>query len=180
MAGSLAMFSLALLSQVNMMEQHKRHTVLMLDEIQLTPGLAYVGRPFPWLTGENDLVTHALVFMFNGVTTRWTQTVACEFTGNSFGASAVKKAVPPVLTECEKIGLVVDFIASDMGVAIRAYERSLVLLLAAALNMPSHFPILVIKAESFTSWHLRNHFTSGQIILFPNDIVKKHRFHLRK
>lgn len=62
---ALLMFSLALLSQVNMMEQHKRHAVLMLDEIQLTPGPAYVGRSLPWLTGAAPKMTLSRIPLYS-------------------------------------------------------------------------------------------------------------------
>lgn len=102
---ALLIFPLVLLSRVNITEQHERHAVLMLDEIKLTSGLAYnpskrtaIGRPtIPSADDscpEDALATHALVFiMLGGVTTRWKQAVAYEFTGNSFSAAAETRAL---------------------------------------------------------------------------------------
>lgn len=92
------MFSLARLSQVNTMEQHECHALLMLDEIQLTPGLAcdpsndrVIGKPTIPMADrsgpKNAGATHAPAFMLGGVTTRWKQTVAHECTGNPFSES---------------------------------------------------------------------------------------------
>lgn len=92
------------------MEQHEGHAVLMLDEIQLTPELAYdafssavIGRLTIPMADESflkdALATHALVCMLGGVPKRWKQTVAYEFTGNTCNSTAVKEAVLPFRTE---------------------------------------------------------------------------------
>ncbi|XP_064468698.1 uncharacterized protein LOC135382960 [Ornithodoros turicata] len=81
----------ALEAKVATFEPEDCFAVLLLDEIQLAPGLDYdctthsvTGRPTippsdP--TTEPILATHALVFMLAGVKTRWKQTVAYHFTG---------------------------------------------------------------------------------------------------
>lgn len=105
------------------MEEHERHAVLMVDKIQVTAGLAYdqatgtvIGKPLADGTLLPDaMATHALVFMLGGATTRWKQTIAYHLTGNSFSSAAVKAVVIEIIQECEKAGVRVDAIVSDMG-----------------------------------------------------------------
>lgn len=95
------------------MDPKERHATLMIDEIQLTPGLAYdassgtvFGAPtVPLADGtlpDGCLATHAIVFMLGGVSTRWKQVVAYHLTGNSFHAKTMKQIIVDVITECEK------------------------------------------------------------------------------
>lgn len=71
----------------------ERHAALMIDEMQITPGKDYdsslkkvIGKitvPLaPGSVSTDDRATHALVFMLGGMSSRWKQTVAYEFTGN--------------------------------------------------------------------------------------------------
>ncbi|KAH7959027.1 hypothetical protein HPB49_007361 [Dermacentor silvarum] len=68
--------------KVGQMEPEERHATLMIDEIQLTPGLSYdassgtvFGAPtMPLADGtlpDGCQATHAVVFMIGGVRTRW-------------------------------------------------------------------------------------------------------------
>ncbi|XP_042142291.1 uncharacterized protein LOC8036853 isoform X2 [Ixodes scapularis] len=108
--------------KVNFMEDHERHAVLMLGEIQLTTGLACeqetgISTP-PSVDGtrpEDVTVTHGHVFMLGGVTTHWRQTVAYHVTENSFGSDAVKSVTLAILQECEQFGIRVDDVVSDIG-----------------------------------------------------------------
>jgi hypothetical protein len=54
---------------------------------------------------SNELATHALAFMLAGVTKRWKQVVAYEFTGNSFSANEFHDKVASILKKCTEIGL---------------------------------------------------------------------------
>ncbi|KAH9363443.1 hypothetical protein HPB48_006021 [Haemaphysalis longicornis] len=180
--------------QGNMMEQHERHAVLMLDEIRLTPGLAYDpssgavnGRPtIPLADGsfpKDALATHALVFMLGGVTTRWKQTVAYEFTGNSFSAAAAKKVIVTILTECEKMGLVVDAIVSDMGGGNQGLWKEFGIVVGRyskhAVSCPhpcdQSRKLYFMADVPHLLKNLRNYLPYGQAIFLPDDIVKKHR-----
>lgn len=101
------------------MKEHERHAVLMLDEIQLSSGLAFggttgtvTGKPtLPLSHGSLPhaaLATHELVFMLVGVTQRWKQTVAYHLTRNSFSSAAVRKQLTEIIQECEKIRVRID------------------------------------------------------------------------
>lgn len=112
--------------QITTMKEHERHAVLMLDEIQLSSGLAFdqttgtvIGRPtLPLADGSLPhaaVATHGLVFMLGGVTQRWKQTVAYHLTGNSFSSAAVQEQLIEIIQECETIGVRIDAVVSDMG-----------------------------------------------------------------
>lgn len=58
---------------------------------------------------------HAVVFMLGGVCTRWEQVVAYHLTGNSFSAKAMKQVILDTITECEKIGIHLHVVVTDMG-----------------------------------------------------------------
>ncbi|KAH8028961.1 hypothetical protein HPB51_021108 [Rhipicephalus microplus] len=104
------------LCEVGQMDPKELHATLMIDEIQLTPGLAYdassgtiFGAPtVPLANGtlpDGCLATHAIVFMLGGVSTRWKQVVAYHLTGNSFHAKTMKQIIMNVITVCEKVGI---------------------------------------------------------------------------
>lgn len=176
------------------MEEHERHAVLMLDEIQLSSGLAFdqttgtiFGRPtLPLADGSLPhaaVATHGLVFMLGGVTQRWKQTVAYHLTGNSFSSTAVRENLIAIIQECEKIGVRIDAVVSDMGGGNMALWREFGIV-AGKYSVPrvscSH-PVdqnrkLYFMADSaHLLKNLRNHLTRGQSIFLPAKVVKKYQ-----
>ncbi|XP_064475681.1 uncharacterized protein LOC135389575 [Ornithodoros turicata] len=116
----------SLAMKVDLMSPEEHHATLMLDEIQLSPGLVYdpssgsvLGSPtIPLADGTlpaNTLATHGLVFMLGGISTRWKQTIAYHLSGNSFHAQTAKDFIVHIIKECEAIFLKVDVIVTDMG-----------------------------------------------------------------
>ncbi|KAM7282417.1 uncharacterized protein ISCGN_002567 [Ixodes scapularis] len=114
--------------KVATMGPQERHCVLLMDEMQLTPGLEYdcttktvigqttlKGCKLPSNDGIATFATHGLVFMLAGLSTRWKQVIGYHFTGSSVSSDDLKKIVFEIIVECEKIGLVVEGIVSDMG-----------------------------------------------------------------
>ncbi|KAM7293384.1 uncharacterized protein ISCGN_026514 [Ixodes scapularis] len=114
--------------KVATMGPQERHCVLLMDEMQLTPGLEYdcttktvigqttlKGCKLPSNDGIVTFATHGLVFMLAGLSTRWKQVIGYHFTGSSVSSDDLKKIVFEIIVECEKIGLVVEGIVSDMG-----------------------------------------------------------------
>lgn len=90
--------------KVGQMEPEERHATLMIDEIQLTPGISFdassgtvFGAPtMPLADGtlpDGCQATHAVVFMLGGMRTRWNQVVVYHLTGNSFSAKAMKHVI---------------------------------------------------------------------------------------
>ncbi|XP_077511954.1 uncharacterized protein LOC144122834 [Amblyomma americanum] len=131
----------SLSAKVNLMKDYEKHAVLILDEMQLTPGIAYdqgtetvIGKPTILLSNgtlpDNVMTTHGLVFMLPGGTTRWKQTVAYHLTSNSFCSNTVKHGILDIIKSCESIGIKIDAIVCDMGGGNQAPW----------------------KADSFTSW----------------------------
>jgi hypothetical protein len=63
--------------------------------------------------------------MLGGVSTRWKQTVAYFFTGNSVDGAVLCDIVLDIITRCFQIGLNVIAVNSDMGSANRAMWKKL-------------------------------------------------------
>lgn len=59
--------------------------------------------------------THAVVFILGGIRTHWKQVAAYHLTGNSFSAKAMKQVIVDIINECEKIGISVHVVVTDMG-----------------------------------------------------------------
>ncbi|KAL1485431.1 hypothetical protein MTO96_031986, partial [Rhipicephalus appendiculatus] len=80
----------ALKQRSSSLKPEERHACLLMDEMQLNPGLDYdastgsiIGHPTIRPSNpeaKEELATHALVFMLAGLTTRWKQAVAYHFT----------------------------------------------------------------------------------------------------
>lgn len=177
------------------MEEHERHSALMLDEIQLSAGLAYdqttgevFGRPTLALADgtlpDDAVATHGLVFMLGGVTTRWKQTIAYHLTGNSFSSAAAKDVVLEIIRLCEKIGVRIDAIVSDMGggnqglwrefgIVVGQYSRKYV---CCPHPCDSSRQLYFMADVAHLLKNLRNHLSRGQSIFLPDNVVRKHAF----
>ena len=88
--------------KVEQMKQHERECCLTLDEMTIEAVVQYdksssVLRRHVTLPAHSGTATHALVFMLGGETTRWKQTVAYYFTGNSVDGEACKPIVMDIL-----------------------------------------------------------------------------------
>jgi hypothetical protein len=80
------------------------------------------------LPGHSGSATHALVFMLGRITSRWKQTVAYYYTGNSTDGTKLKAIVLEILEKATNIGLHVIAVTSDMESANRALWRTFNLL----------------------------------------------------
>ncbi|XP_049524411.1 transposable element P transposase isoform X1 [Dermacentor silvarum] len=183
----------ALAFKVNLMQEHERHAILMVAEVQLAVGLAYdqatgtvIGKPtIPLADGTlspDAIATHGLVFMLGGVTTCWKQTIAYHFTGNSFSSGAVKAIIIEIIQDCETAGMRVDAVVSDMGGENMGLWRQFgVVGKHSAPTVSCVHPCdasrkLYFMADvSHLLKSLRNHLTRGQSIFLPPDIVLKHK-----
>jgi hypothetical protein len=61
--------------------------------------------------------------MLAGLTTRWKQTIAFDYTENSYDASIANKIVTEIITKCHEIGINICAVISDMGPANQALWR---------------------------------------------------------
>lgn len=61
------------------------------------------------LAGNKDssdvLASHALTFMFAGISSRWKQTLQYEFTGNSYSADEVLRKIDYLIIRAATIGV---------------------------------------------------------------------------
>lgn len=72
---------------------------------------------------SNNNATHALVFMLGGLTTHWKQTIAYEYTGNSYDAYDVDRNIQKIVVKCIAIGLTICAVVSDMKPQNQAVGR---------------------------------------------------------
>lgn len=115
--------------KVVQMRPEERECCLTLDEMCIQEGLQYDRsssclRGGVTLPGHDGVATHALVFMLGGIATRWKQTVAYYFTGNSVRGETLKPVVLEVISRANDIGLHVSTVTSDMGSMNRALLSS--------------------------------------------------------
>ncbi|KAJ8978026.1 hypothetical protein NQ317_000485 [Molorchus minor] len=120
-------------TKVECMKLEEREAVLLVDEMAIKPGLEYdtalekvVGRPTMLKSdGSNkeNIATHALVFMLGGLTTRWKQTIAYEYTGTSYCAKEANQLIKNIICKCHHIGLNISVVISDMGPQNQAVWR---------------------------------------------------------
>ena len=107
------------------MKPEERECCLTFDEMVIQAGMQY-DRELSCMCGNITLpehegeTTHALVLMLGGITTRWKQTVAYRFTGNSVHGATLKPIVLEILQRTKDIVLHVNSVTSDMGSANRA------------------------------------------------------------
>lgn len=125
LAGILEEVFAALEQKVAGMQAEERHACVLMDEIQISPGLDYdastgsiIGQPTIGPSNaatKEALATHALVFMLAGITSRWKQAVAYHFTSSSFDAEQVKQCLFNVIRRAESAGVTVSAVVTDMG-----------------------------------------------------------------
>ncbi|XP_011883597.1 PREDICTED: uncharacterized protein LOC105570767 isoform X2 [Vollenhovia emeryi] len=102
--------------------------------MSIKPGLQYdhsiasvVGRPTIKLSGGFDSsqqqATHALVFMLCGISSKWKQTIAYEFTANSFCSQEIVQIITAIIQKANDIGIKIKAVISDMGPQNRSWWR---------------------------------------------------------
>ena len=96
--------------------------VLVLDEISIKSGRfydpstnCYIGNVTLPGHDENVLATHGLVFMLAGLASRWKQSIALFYTGDSVKGHELKPICEEIITKAEQIGLRVHAVTSDMS-----------------------------------------------------------------
>ena len=93
--------------KVNNLCEEERVCCLTLDEMSITPSIEYDASSGQLLgnvtlPGHCGSATHALVFMLGGLSSRWKQTVAYHFTGNSTDGTVMKPIVLELLNVLQR------------------------------------------------------------------------------
>ncbi len=107
---------------------------LLVDEISLKSNLQY-DRCNDVIVGFEDKghsfgrtaakATSALIFMFRGLASNWSQPIGYVFTASTCKAAVIKDLLLECLTECEKIGLNLKVIISDQGLNFQDLTKKL-------------------------------------------------------
>lgn len=115
--------------KVKNMQEKERDCSLTIDEMSISPSTEYdmrTGRIMGEVTlpGHSGRATHAMVFMLAGINTRWKQTVAYYFSGNSVFGSVLKPIVCNIIMKVSQIGLNILNVTTDMGSCNQAMWRT--------------------------------------------------------
>jgi hypothetical protein len=100
-------------------DDNEKECVLIMDEMAITPSSTFdasLNKYFGKITlpeHEGD-ATHVLVFMLGGISTRWKQTVAYYFTGDSVRGNVYEQIIVEIIKKTEALGLKVVSLTSDM------------------------------------------------------------------
>jgi hypothetical protein len=89
-------------------DDNEKECVLIMDDMAITPSSTfdaslnkYFGK-ITWPEHEGD-ATHVLVFMLGGISTRWKQTVAYYFTGNSVRGNVYEQIIVEIIKKTEAL-----------------------------------------------------------------------------
>lgn len=67
---------------------------------------------------KNERASDAFVFQLGGISSRWKQVIAYEFTAkkmNEHDGEVLKSTIVTIIQKCESLGLKVHSVTSDMG-----------------------------------------------------------------
>ncbi|XP_064460409.1 uncharacterized protein LOC135370557 [Ornithodoros turicata] len=173
------------------MRPEERHCAILVDEMQLTPGLdfdptekAIIGQataPLSRHTAKDPcLASHGLVVMLAGLSSRWKQVMAYHFSGDSVDGSFLKDFIFEVIKKCEAVGAQVDAVISDMGPSNKALWKlcGIGATRASGASVSCSHPYNVERRLYFLADppHIlknhRGHLVRGQCIRLPPDVVK--------
>ena len=171
--------------KVKCMSPEERECVLTLDEISIKAAVEFDNRSCNFigdvtLPKHSGAATHAVVFMLGGISTRWKQTVAYFFSGNSTDGRVLCDIVKEIIVLCSGIGLNVMAVTSDMGSANRAMWKTLGIVCGQDKCIPSFThpsaaekAVYVFADVPHLVKNLRNHIVNGQNIVLPDTIVNE-------
>ena len=125
--------------KVNSMREEMIICCLTLDEMTVTSKMEYdVGSETMFgnvtLPHHTGVANHALVFVLGRIMTRWKQTVAYYFIGNSTDGTMFKDIALEIIQRAADIGLHVEAVASDMGSANGTMWRSFSVIVGPLLS----------------------------------------------
>ena len=172
--------------KVSAMSPQERECCMTLDEMSITAGVQYDNRNDNFLggvtlPGHSGTDTHVLVFMLGGITTRWKQTIAYYYAGNSTDGRVFADIVIQIIRMCHEIGLNVTAVTSDMGSPNRAMWKKLGIVIGRGIAAKNSFPhpcnsennVCILADVPHLIKNVRNHIVSGQDIVLPQHIVQR-------
>src|SRR5688572_27578670 len=168
------------------MHDKEKDCALTLDEMSISPSAEYdtrTGRLMGEVTlpGHSGRATHAMVFMLSGISTRWKQTVAYYFTGNSVYGSALKPIVVNIITKAWEIGLRVRTVTCDMGACNRTMWSTFGICCGRMMKTINQIPhpcssqyeLYFLADSPHLIKNLKAALVNGQDITLPDWIVKE-------
>lgn len=108
---------------MNMVENEK-DCCLLLDEMKISECREFdqANNKFfgniTYPAVKNEIASDALVFQLGGISSRWKQVIAYEFTGKTLDVNdgeVLKSTIVTLIQKCESLGLKVHAVTSDMG-----------------------------------------------------------------
>ena len=170
--------------KVSELKEEERICCLTLDEMAITSNIEYDASTSQvlgniTLPDHTGYATHGLVFMLAGVSSRWKQTVAFYFTGNSTDGTVLKPIVLDLIKRAAEISLHVIAVTSDMGSANRAMWRSFNILTAKHCKTVNKIPhpqnpqkwLYFLADVPHVIKNLKAALVNGQIFTLPDNVV---------
>lgn len=175
--------------KVALLNDTERFCVLLLDEmvieqkVELDMGSKTM-YGYCTLPPTGVVATHALVFMLAGVSTRWKQTVAYHFTGNSFPSLAAKDVILKLIQMSFDVGLTVVCVTSDMGSCNRAVWKEFGITCGKYSRTINSIPHPCNPSEKIFFMadichllkNIRNHLLDDKFLVLPDDVVQENGF----
>ena len=173
----------------NFKDEREKDCCLILDEMAITPGQNYDNTTSNYIgfitVGDepsSTFATHALVFMVAGVLSRWKQTVAYHFTGDSINGEYLGNFVKQILIKCSNIGLNVICVTSDMGSSNQSFWKSYGVI-AGRYTLTNNFfqhpdvpqkKIFIIADPVHLFKNIRMALLNNKTIELPENVVAQH------
>lgn len=166
--------------------EHEKDCAIILDEMTITPSKvydistsSYIGNVT--LPNHSGVATHALVIMLGGISTRWKQTVAYYFSGDSVNGTVYDKILTEVITKSEDLGLKIVSITSDMGSSNQALWKYWKITagrhskISNFITHPLHASqkIFILADAPHLFKNIKNMFITNKIIEIPKHIQDK-------
>lgn len=168
--------------------EHEWDCVLIMDEMAITPSLNFdtsLNKYFGKVTlpGHEGEATHVLVFMLGGISSRWKQTIAYYFTGNSVNGSIYHNIVVNIIQQVEALGLKIISLTSDMGSSNQALWKVWGISAGrySQINNSIEHPldnnrsIYVIADSPHLFKNIKNMLITNKIITISSDIQNKYK-----
>jgi hypothetical protein len=169
----------------------EKHATLIFDEMNITPGLQLdsslsrvIRRPTLQSLHENSN-EYALVYeyMLAGVSTRWKQKVAYDFTANSYNSLEAYERLKGIIMKAHEIDITVRAIVFDMGPQYRSLWKLLNIVAGKHSVISNCIPhpclsnerLLVVPDPVHIYKNIASALTKGYSFVLGDSIVKKRK-----